>query len=96
MSEFDTSPRSTRAAVLIPFAIVTLIWGSTWLVIRDQISVVPATWSVSYRFLVGGLAMGAFAIARRESFRLGTTGALFAAGIGLFQFVLNFNFVYHA
>lgn len=96
MSEFDTAPRSTRAAVLIPFAIVTLIWGSTWLVIRDQISVVPATWSVSYRFLVGGLAMGAFALARRESFRLGTTGLLFAAGIGLFQFVLNFNFVYHA
>ncbi len=65
-------------------------------VIRDQISVVPATWSVSYRFLVGGLAMGAFALARRESFRLGTTGWLFAAGIGLFQFVLNFNFVYRA
>ncbi|MGO1305430.1 MAG: DMT family transporter, partial [Sphingomonas parapaucimobilis] len=96
MSEFDTAPRSTHAAVLIPFAIVTLIWGSTWLVIRDQISVVPATWSVSYRFLVGGLAMGAFALAKRESFRLGTTGLLFAAGIGLFQFVLNFNFVYHA
>ena len=96
MSEFDTGPRSTRASVLIPFAIVTLIWGSTWLVIRDQISVVPATWSVSYRFLVGGLAMGAFALAKRESFRLGTTGWLFAAGIGLFQFVLNFNFVYRA
>ena len=89
MSEFDTGPRSTRASVLIPFAIVTLIWGSTWLVIRDQISVVPATWSVSYRFLVGGLAMGAFALAKRESFRL-------AAGIGLFQFVLNFTFVYRA
>ena len=25
------------AAILVPFAIFTLIWGSTWIVIRDQI-----------------------------------------------------------
>ena len=31
-------PQSTRPRVLIPFAIVTLIWGSTWLVIRDQLA----------------------------------------------------------
>ena len=40
-------PNSTRVAVLIPFAVVTLIWGSTWFVIRDQIGVVPASWSVT-------------------------------------------------
>jgi hypothetical protein len=36
--------------------------------------------TTGYRFLIGGLAMGAFALARRESFRLGLTGFLFAAG----------------
>ncbi len=25
-------PNSTRAAVLVPFALVVLIWGSTWIV----------------------------------------------------------------
>ncbi len=33
--------------VFIPFAIITLIWGSTWQVIKDQLAVVPASWSVT-------------------------------------------------
>ena len=89
-------PQSTRARILIPFAIVTLIWGSTWLVIRDQISVVPASWSVTYRFLLAGLAMLAFARAKGERVRLDGAGWLFAVAIGTLQFVLNFNFVYRA
>ncbi|SFP83879.1 DMT family transporter [Sphingomonas rubra] len=92
----DARPQSTRAAILVPFAIVTLIWGSTWIVIRDQISVVPAGWSVTYRFLVAGVAMAGWAAVRRESFHLGAGGFAFAAAIGLLQFVLNFNFVYRA
>jgi drug/metabolite transporter (DMT)-like permease len=82
--------------VLVPFAIVTLIWGSTWLVIRDQLAVVPASWSVTYRFLVAGVAMTGWALAKRDSFRLGLRGFAFAAAIGVLQFVLNFNFVYRA
>ncbi|RSU47205.1 EamA family transporter [Sphingomonas sp. S-NIH.Pt15_0812] len=89
-------PQSTRARILIPFAIVTLIWGSTWLVIRDQISVVPASWSVTYRFLLAGLAMLAFARAKGERVRLDAAGWLFAVAVGTLQFVLNFNFVYRA
>jgi drug/metabolite transporter (DMT)-like permease len=89
-------PQSSRAAILIPFGIVTLIWGSTWLVIRDQIAVVPPSWSVSYRFLVAAIAMAIYAAARRESFRLDARGWIFAAATGLTQFCLNFNFVYRA
>ena len=89
-------PPSTRLAILIPFAIVTLIWGSTWIVIRDQLGVVPPSWSVTYRFIVGALAMAAVAIARRESFRFDLTGLAFAAAVGTMQFCLNFNFVYRA
>jgi drug/metabolite transporter (DMT)-like permease len=89
-------PNSARAAILVPFAIVTLIWGSTWLVIRDQLGVVPASWSVTYRFLVAGAAMAGWALVRGDSFRLSVRGIAFAAAIGLLQFVLNFNFVYRA
>jgi drug/metabolite transporter (DMT)-like permease len=91
-----TAPQSARAAILIPFAIVTLIWGSTWIVIRDQLAVVPPSWSVSYRFLVAGIAMAGWALVRRDSFRFDARGLLFAAAIGVTQFVLNFNFVYRA
>lgn len=82
--------------VLIPFIIITLIWGSTWIVIRDQISVVPATWSVSYRFAVAAIAMFALALIRRESLRLDGQTMRFAILLGLLQFAVNFNFVYRA
>jgi len=89
-------PRSTRAAVLIPFGIVTLIWGSTWLVIHDQIAVVPPSWSVTYRFLTAGVAMLITALIRRERIALDWAGWRFASVLGLMQFCLNFNFVYRA
>jgi drug/metabolite transporter (DMT)-like permease len=89
-------PNSTRLTILLPFAVVTLIWGSTWLVIRDQLGVVPPGWSVTYRFIIAALAMGAFALFKRESFRLDRTGWAFAGAIGLFQFCGNFNLVYRA
>ena len=89
-------PRSTRLEVLIPFAVVTLIWGSTWLVIKDQLAVVPPSWSVSYRFAVAGVTILAWAALRRDRLVLDLRGFLFAAGLGLAQFVFNFNFVYRA
>ena len=89
-------PRSTRAAILVPFALVTLIWGSTWLVIRDQLGVVPPSWSVTYRFIVAGVAMAIVATMKGERFTLDARGWAFAAAIGLLQFCLNFNFVYRA
>jgi drug/metabolite transporter (DMT)-like permease len=95
-TSFPSRPNSTRARILIPFAIVTLIWGSTWLVIRDQIAVVPPSWSVTYRFLVAGLVMAGWALSRREPLRLDGRGSAFAAMLGLMQFCLNFNFVYRA
>jgi drug/metabolite transporter (DMT)-like permease len=82
--------------VLIPFAVVTLIWGSTWLVIKDQLAVVPPSWSVCYRFAVAGVAMLTWAALRRDRLLLDGRGFLFAAALGLAQFVFNFNFVYRA
>ncbi|SOB79635.1 Permease of the drug/metabolite transporter (DMT) superfamily [Sphingomonas guangdongensis] len=89
-------PQATRAGILIPFAIVTLIWGSTWLVITGQLGVVPPSWSVSYRFAVGGAAMLGYAAWRGERARLDASGWAFAAALGMLQFVCNFNFVYRA
>lgn len=85
-----------KGGVVLPFILVTLIWSSTWIVIRDQIGSVPASWSVCYRFLLAGLAMAAFARWRGISLRIGGAGLVFAGLLGIAQFVLNFNFVYRA
>ena len=85
-----------RLAILLPFALVTLIWGSTWFVIRDQIVHVPAVWSVTYRFALAGMVMAALATARREPFPRDARGLAFAALVGVAQFCGHFNAVYRA
>lgn len=85
-----------KGGVVLPFIIVTLIWSSTWIVIRDQLAAVPPSWSVSYRFLLAGFCMGLFALFRGVPLRLPPRGILFAAMLGLAQFAFNFNFVYRA
>jgi len=82
--------------ILLPFILVTLIWGSTWIVIRDQFGAVPASWSVTYRFAIAAAAMFAYATATGGSLRIGRHGHLLALAFGIPQFCLNFNFVYAA
>ncbi len=82
--------------ILLPFLLVSLIWGSTWLVIKDQISDVPPSWSVSYRFLIAAAAMFVLVCFKRLPFRLGMKGQFWAVLIGIAQFSFNFNFVYNA
>jgi drug/metabolite transporter (DMT)-like permease len=82
--------------LMIAFAIITLIWGSTWLVIKTQLGVVPPSWSVAYRFLIGGGVMLLLCLATGRSLRIGAAGHRFALVIAVTQFVLNFNLVYRA
>lgn len=82
--------------VVAPFAIVTLIWSSTWIVIRDQLGVVPPAWSVCYRFAIAALGMAVLARLSGQSLAIGRRGIAFAAAVGLAQFALNFNFLYIA
>lgn len=87
---------ASRAKVVVAFLVVTAIWGSTWLVIKDQVGAVPPTWSITYRFLLAGVGMLVLALVRRDSLRLTPAGMGLAALVGLSQFVCNFQFVYHA
>ncbi len=88
--------RAAQLRVLVPFTIVTLIWGSTWLVIRHQLGIVPPSWSVAYRFAVAGAAMFVFALVTRTPLRLQPRDHGFALIVGITLFALNFNFVYRA
>ncbi|RST29942.1 EamA family transporter [Sphingomonas ginkgonis] len=88
--------RGTLREVLLPFTVYTLIWGSTWIVIRDQIGSVPPQWSVTYRFLIATAAM--FALVRLKGLPLGIARSDLptVALIGVAQFSVNFNAVYIA
>jgi drug/metabolite transporter (DMT)-like permease len=87
--------------ILLPFILITLIWSSTWIVIKDQLGPspaegVPPPWSVTYRFLIAGAAMFVIALFSGASLRIGRGGHAVAVAIGVPQFALNFNFVYAA
>lgn len=81
---------------LAAFLLVSFIWGGTWLVIRDQISSVPPSWSIAWRFVVAAAGMFVLAKLRGEPLALPREGWRWAGLLGLFQFSLNFTFVYHA
>lgn len=85
-----------RPQVLIPFLLITIIWGSTWIVITGQLGIVPPAWSVAYRFIIAAAAMFIYAAMTDASLRIGRDGHLLAAVFGVPQFCLNFNFVYLA
>jgi drug/metabolite transporter (DMT)-like permease len=88
--------KSRAAEVAIPFAIFTAIWGSTWIVIRDQLGTVPPQWSVAYRFIIAAAAMALVARWKGESLRLGKGAVLPMLLLGFAQFCVNFNAVYLA
>ena len=88
--------RPLDAAILVPFVVFTLIWGSTWIVIRDQLATVSPHWSVTYRFIIAATAMMVLAKLQGQSLRLGRDGMIAALVIGVSQFFINFNSVYLA
>lgn len=95
-AEDDSEPGFFSAQILVPFLLVSLIWGSTWLVIKDQLGFVPPSWSVTYRFIVASAAMFVVVGIRKLPIGLDARGYWFAFLLGIAQFTLNFNFVYRA
>jgi drug/metabolite transporter (DMT)-like permease len=96
VSEGGHHEGALRGRALAAFVVVTLIWGSTWLVIRDQIAVVPPAWTVTWRFMLAAAGMFTLAMLRGEGLRLGPGGARLAVAVGLTQFFANFQLVYRA
>lgn len=83
---------TTRQYIL--FAIPTLIWGSTWYVIKFQLGTVDPLLSVAYRFILAGLILISFCLAtgRKMKFKLREHLLMFL--LGLLLFGINYWFVY--
>ena len=82
--------------VWIPFMVTSLIWGSTWFVIRDQLGTVPPTWSVTYRMIVAAIAMFILVIVMRQPVKIDRPMVGWTILLGVMQFGMNYNFVYAA
>ena len=88
--------QATFRTVTLPFIVFTAIWGSTWIVIKDQLGTVPPQWSVAYRFAIAAVAMALIALVKGEGLRLPRSGFIAVLFLGVTQFCINFNAVYLA
>jgi drug/metabolite transporter (DMT)-like permease len=82
--------------IALPFMAVTGIWGTTWYVITTQLGLVPAQWSVTYRFGLASLILFAASAVMGRRLSFPASAHRFFIVLGLFQFAMNFNFVYQA
>jgi drug/metabolite transporter (DMT)-like permease len=96
MARDDPRTPPVDFGLALGFLAISLIWGSTWLIIKGQLGVVPPSWSVAYRFLLGAALLAAWCGATGKPLRLGRSGHAFALLVGVTQFALNFNLVYRS
>jgi drug/metabolite transporter (DMT)-like permease len=75
---------------------VVVIWGTTWIMIKFQIGVVPPEVSVAYRFAIAALLMFAWVALRRLPLRFSPRDHLFIALQGALIFSTNFVLFYLA
>jgi drug/metabolite transporter (DMT)-like permease len=81
---------------ILQFLAVVLIWGTTWIVIKFQLGSVNPSWSITYRFATGGVALLGWCACKGMPLTVPRHALGFLALLGLFQFVMNFNFVYRS
>ncbi len=82
--------------VILLYATVVLIWGSTWSVIPFQLGVVAEELSVAYRFGIAALFLYAYALLSGRRIRLPTNAYPYVLLQGTLLFSLNYFLVYYA
>ena len=81
--------------ILLLYATVVLIWGSTWAAIPYQLGTVAEELSVGYRFGLAAVALYAYAFASRRPLRIPLTSLPLVFLQGALLFCINYFFVYY-
>ena len=80
--------------VALLYAILVLIWGSTWITIKFQLGVVAEEVSVAYRFALASGCLFVYARAKGHSLALPRSDYLLVAVMGALMFSLSYVLVY--
>ena len=79
---------------ILLYALVVLIWGSTWIAITFQLGEVPTAWSLVYRFALACAALFAWALIRRIPVGITLRQHPMVALQGIFMFCINYALIY--
>lgn len=72
------------------YALVVLIWGTTWIALKWQLGTVPIALSIAYRFGLAALVLFAWLAWTRQLVRPRGKAAAWVLGQGVCLFCLNF------
>jgi drug/metabolite transporter (DMT)-like permease len=82
--------------VALLFALICLIWGSTWLAIKIGLDGVPPFLGAGLRFLLSTTIVGAVLAARRKPLHLTRDDRICVLSLGILVFWFNYAAVYWA
>ena len=86
----------TRFTIQALFALICLIWGSTWLAIKVGLNGVPPFLGAGLRFLLSTAIVGAVLLARRKPIRLTPDDRICIWTLGVLVFWIDYAAVYWA
>lgn len=76
------------------YALIVLIWGSTWVMITWQLGTVPLQASLTYRFAIAALVLAVYGRITGRRLGLQKSDVPMVALQGILMFSLNYFFVY--
>ncbi len=82
--------------VAVLYALICLIWGSTWLAIKVGLVGMPPLLGAGLRFLLSAMVMGLVVAARRRRWELTRDDKVCVLSLGLLVFWLDYACVYWA
>jgi len=86
--------RSEKPFIGIGFALISLIWGSTWLVIKIGLESLPPFYAVAIRFTLATLILFAVMQVRGDRIPVDRTSVSLYLTVGLLSFSVPFALVY--
>ena len=85
---------ATRFVRGAAFAVLCVIWGSTWLAIRIGLQGAPPFLAATLRFLVASLTLGALALVFRSKWPANRTEWALVVFVGLVLFTADYGLIY--
>ena len=88
--------RSPMVTIVMAFAGMCLIWGSTWMMIKIGLRGAPPMTAVGLRFVLAGVLIGAIVASRRLRFPRSRKFLVLCAYLGVCHFAVPYLLVYWA
>jgi drug/metabolite transporter (DMT)-like permease len=88
--------RNSRYLPVFIIAILSLIWGSTWVVIKVGLQTLPPFLSAGWRFLLASALLSAYALKLKLPFPKGLKTHSFLLSFSLINFTASYSIVYWA